>query len=255
VSIVFAAVAPHGGIIFPEEGGDVAAATHAGMEELGRRFAAAEPEAVVVFTPHNVHVEGHFAVVTSAWLDGGQPVALHVPVDRDLALACLEQIDGALAVSYGGNDPAEAEMPLDWGTSIPLSFLRDVPAVVISPARELPAEAHIAAGRAVAEAAGERPIAIVASADHGHAHDPDGPYGFDPAAAEYDGRIVEAISKDRLGELVTLDPAFVAAAKADSWWQLLMLQGAIGGLGLEVELLSYEAPTYFGMACAAWTVR
>ena len=26
-------------------------------------------------------------------------------------------------VSYGGNDPAEAEMPLDWGTEVPLRFL------------------------------------------------------------------------------------------------------------------------------------
>ncbi len=37
------------------------------MEELGRRFDAAAAEvAVIVVTPHNVHVEGHFAVVTAA---------------------------------------------------------------------------------------------------------------------------------------------------------------------------------------------
>ncbi len=42
------------------------------------------------------------------------------------------------------------------------------------------------------------------------------------------------------------------AAKADSFWQLLMLHGAIGD-GLEVELLSYEVPTYFGMLTASFT--
>jgi len=39
----------------------------------------------------------------------------------------------------------------------------------------------------------------------------------------------------------------VAAAKADSLWQLLMLQGASAG---RAELLAYAAPTYYGMAVA-----
>ena len=37
--------------------------THEALAELGRRFDAAAPEATIVMTPHNVHVEGHFAVV------------------------------------------------------------------------------------------------------------------------------------------------------------------------------------------------
>ena len=54
--ICFAAVAPHGDV-------DEAPELRAAMEELGRRCDAAEPEAAIVVTPHNVHVEGHFAVV------------------------------------------------------------------------------------------------------------------------------------------------------------------------------------------------
>ena len=41
-------------------------------------------------------------------------------------------------------------------------------------------------------------------------------------------------------------------ALADSFWQLLMLHGAIGE-SWEPELLSYEAPTYFGMLTAAYS--
>jgi len=33
-----------------------------------------------------------------------------------------------------------------------------------------------------------------------------------------------------------------------------MLHGALAG-GFDVELLSYEAPTYFGMACASYVPR
>jgi aromatic ring-opening dioxygenase LigB subunit len=93
-------------------------------------------------------------------------------------------------------------------------------------------------------------VAIVASADHGHAHSADGPYGFDPAAADFDGRIVALVESGRLDRLLELDPGLVADAKADSYWQLLLLAGALGGHGT-IELLSYEAPSYYGMLTAA----
>jgi aromatic ring-opening dioxygenase LigB subunit len=58
VSIVFACVAPHGDV-------DLAPELRVAMEELGRRSAAAAPEVAVVVSPHSVHVEGHFAIVTA----------------------------------------------------------------------------------------------------------------------------------------------------------------------------------------------
>jgi aromatic ring-opening dioxygenase LigB subunit len=63
---------------------------------------------------------------------------------------------------------------------------------------------------------------------------------------------VELVKANRLGGLLELDPAFVDAAKADSWWQMLMLHGALGDVDWRGEFLSYEAPTYFGMLCAAY---
>ena len=147
---------------------------------------------------------------------------------------------------------------MDWGVLIPLWVMGgrstpQVPAVVVSPARDRPLKEHVRAGRALARAAagsGKR-VALIASADHGHAHDPEGPYGFDPAAAAYDEAIVRLVREDRLSGLLELDPAFVDAAKADSWWQLAMLHGALGE-DWHGDFLSYEASTYFGMLCAAY---
>src|SRR5205823_10798163 len=160
--------------------------------------------------------------------------------------------------SFGANDPGLATAPMDWGVLIPLWFMGgrsdpQVPVVVVTPARDRSPEEHVSAGKALTQAAaasGKR-VALVASADHGHAHDSEGPYGFDPAAAEYDGQVVELVQGDRLSGLLKLDPALVEAAKADSWWQLLMLHGALGD-GWEGDFLSYEASTYFGMLCAAY---
>ena len=212
------------------------------MEELGRRFAAAAPEVAVVVTPHSVHVDGHFAVVTSAKVGEWE-------TDRDLAAALLESPLPILGVSYGGNDPATAEFPLDWGTEVPLSFLRAPRVVVVSPARDRPLEEHLQLGQVLASNTvlqGKR-VALIASADHGHAHEPDGPYGFDPAAAEYDARLQEILASERLDFLPLAELA--DRAKADSLWQLLVLQGAVGEAA-RADVLAYAAPTYYGMLVA-----
>jgi aromatic ring-opening dioxygenase LigB subunit len=146
-------------------------------------------------------------------------------------------------------------MPLDWGALIPLWFMgrEEVPVVVVSPARDLPPELHVRAGQVLAGATQKR-VALIASADHGHAHDPNGAYGFDPAAERYDRLVVELVRENRLEALLGLDEELVEAAKADSFWQMLMLHGALGD-AFDAELLSYEAPTYFGMLCAAYAPR
>jgi aromatic ring-opening dioxygenase LigB subunit len=252
--IALAAIAPHGDPAFAER-----SPTRAALEELGRRFEAARPETLVVLTPHNVHVEGSFGVVVAAALAGALDeldVALEVRTDRQLAGAVLGALRAeglpAAGLSFGSNDPELAEHPLDWGSLIPLWFLgRDArPVVVVSPARELPLVDHVRAGAAIAAGCEGRRVAIVASADHGHAHDRDGPFGFHPAAAEYDRRIVELVRENRLGDVLGLEP-LVEDAKADSLWQLAMLHGALGD-GFAAELLAYEAPTYFGLLVATY---
>jgi aromatic ring-opening dioxygenase LigB subunit len=252
--IVFGAIAPHGDPAFVE-----GSATRNGLEDLGRRLEEADPEVTIVVTPHNVHVEGAFAVVTAATIAGrlDEPdVSLTCRVDRDLANRVLDELRAqglpAVGISYGSNDLALAEMPMDWGVLIPLCFLGGErrPVVVVSPARERSLADHVTAGAAIAAATEGVRAALVASADHGHAHDPDGPFGYDAASAEYDERVVDLVTQNRLVELAALED-IVAAASADSLWQMVVLHGALGG-GFRADLLSYERPTYFGMLCASF---
>ena len=246
----------------------LAAATRKGMHTLGRMFTAARPEAVVIATPHNIHISGALGVVVSSrvagQLDGAPPsVALDVPTDSDLAWRVLASLLDAeipaVGISFGSNDPSTAVAPMDWGVLIPLWFMGGrheppVPVVVVTPARDLPATSHMGAGRAIAQAAeaSGRRVAFIASADHGHAHRKDGPYGFDEKAREYDQLVCEIVERNELDRLVEIEPRFVERAKADSWWQMLILAGATGD-GWRGKLISYEAPTYFGMLTAAYT--
>jgi len=254
--IVFAAIAPHGGPVFDQPD----APTRKGMEELGRRFAQAKPDAVIVATPHGLHADGHFAVVRSSRLEGDASqwtdadTHYEGPGEPELADACIAALRDAglpaLGVTFGSTAAGSSTMPLDWGALIPLWFMR-APAVVVTPCRALSNDDHVRAGRALAAASGERRIAFIASADHGHGHTTDGPYGFAAESADYDEQIQAIVRENRLAELAEWDPAFAVAAKADSFWQLLMLHGALGD-AFSAELLSYEAPTYFGMLTASF---
>jgi aromatic ring-opening dioxygenase LigB subunit len=237
--ICFACIAPHGDV-------DLAPELRAAMEELGRRSAAAAPEVAVVVTPHSVHVDGHYAVVTAGKAGKWE-------TDRELAARLLEAPLPISGVSYGGNDPATAEFPVDWGTEIPLEFMPAPKILVVSPSRDRPLEEHLQLGQVLASNSllqGKR-VALIASADHGHAHDPDGPYGFDPAAAVYDARLQEILASDRLDFLPLAE--LVEAAKADSLWQLVVLQGALGEAA-RADVLAYAAPTYYGMLVAEVSV-
>ncbi len=273
--LVFACIAPHGSIAIPEakpqDRPTLASATTAGMQELGRRFTAALPDVSIVLTPHNIHVEGAIAVIDAAAVSGdlaqwGSPIALRIPIDRELALSVRDAIRDAgipvVAVSYGANDAAAAVFPMDWAVLIPAHFMGgrstpQVPVAVVAPARDLADEVHVRAGQAIgrAAAASRKRVALIASCDHGHGHDAKGPYGFTPKSKEFDDAVVALIRGGNGPGFSRLGSAFAREAKADSYWQMLMLEGALGRDEWKGELLSYEAPTYFGMLCAAYAQR
>jgi aromatic ring-opening dioxygenase LigB subunit len=175
---------------------------------------------------------------------------------------------------YAGNRRDQSVMPLDWGILTPLWFLghdrnmpghgdvlaeppaEDVgpPAVIMTPSRSLPRYTLVEFGRAVAEAAtaDTRRIGFVASCDWGHRHTPAGPYGFHPEAAAVDSEVVDAVKANDLLRLIDLDEDRARDAAIDGLWQTLILGGALQLAPMNVELLSYEAPTYYGMLVAAW---
>jgi aromatic ring-opening dioxygenase LigB subunit len=285
MALVFAAIAPHGFPIIPELSDDAegALATRAAMEELGRRAAAAGVEALVIAGPHGVRVDGAICLADTARAAGtlawqGRHVELNVPVDGALtdAIATKARERGipiALA-GYAGNRRDQSVLPLDWGILTPLWFLghgrnmpghgdvladppaEDIgpPAVIVTPSRSLPRETLVDFGRAVAEvsAAEPRRIGFIASCDWGHAHAADGPYGFHSESARVDAEVVAAVQANDLMRLIELDEGRARDAAIDGLWQTLMLGGALDVTPMNVELLSYEAPTYYGMLVAVW---
>lgn len=271
--IVFACIAPHGGEIIPELAGanrDLFAPTRRAMEEIGRRMMSALPDTIIVLTPHGFRLDRYVSVVTAENAAGtleenGACVQASFACDRDLAVSILEGSRQAalpvVGVNFGAMEGPASRVELDWGALIPLWFMGARSAsrpriVLIGPNRAIPLSNMVQLGEIIADEAARsgRRVGLVASADQGHAHDIKGPYGFDPASAAYDQLIQDIVRRDDLARLLTLDLDFVEAAKPDSLWQMLALYGASRKVPMKGELLSYQVPTYFGMACAAYMV-
>jgi len=212
--LIFACIAPHGSMIIPllgEKGAEKALATRAAMEELGRRVAAAQPETLVVITPHGHRVDGCFSLLNNRRVQGtlgpepesnGHSFTLTFEVDKELNAAIVEEARAldvpAVRLSYAVPDETQFWQPLDWGVTVPLWFLGAMfhpqPRVVIAcPDRgNMPWELFPLFGLAIRKAAEtlDRRIAFIASADLGHAHDAQGPYGYDIASKEFDTALV-----------------------------------------------------------------
>lgn len=252
MGIVVGAVTPHGFPIIPELSDDAEGGmqTREAMQEMGRRFMAADPEAIFIVGPHGVRVNGSVSIAdvgrgagTLNW--GGRSVEMNIPVDMELTTAiskrARERGVPVAEVGYGGSNPAASVLPLDWGVMTPLWFaghgrnmtgkghvLADIhsgaldadqgpPAIIANPSRLIPREMNVEFGRAVAEvaeASGKR-VGFIASCDWSHSHSEAGPYGFHPDASRMDEMVVQAVKDNEPSRLIDLDDQFVKNAAID----------------------------------------
>ncbi len=259
--IVFACIAPHGGHLLPGPGQpSPVPQCRAAMAELSRLFQQAQPDSVAVLTPHGIGVEGRMSLgVTARGYGELDDLTMSVETDLDLAsLWAYKATERGIPVAPLAGKTPDIPLPLDWGVTIPLFLLlppgETLPTVVACPARELSRPQLIDWGEALVEAADElgRRVALVVSADQGHGHAVDGPYGFTPVSAQYDRAMREAIEADDLPRLLDWPETFAEDALADSYWQTLSLIGVQKRVPLRARFLAYEVDHYFGLLCAAF---
>jgi len=274
VPLVYACIAPHGGEVVPALAGKklrLFAPTRRAMKVLARDMGRAKPDTIVVATPHNLRLQKHIGVVTAQYSSGsvseGQnTIRLRAACDVPLAMRVVEEAENlglpVVAANYGALEGPLSNLAMDWGTLIPLRFfLRGTrmksKIVIVTPSRGIPLKGNYEFGSAVARVVSKerKRVAFVASADQAHAHKKSGPYGFDSRAAEYDRRVADAVRQDALQRIMEFDPDFIEGAKPDSLWQMAMLAGVLSVVPMKGEILSYQAPTYFGMLCVGYRPR
>lgn len=281
--LVAAGIAPHGFPLIPvlSEDADGAMETRHAMQQLGNAFRGAGVEAVVIAGPHGIRVDGAFAIVDAARFAGtlrwnGRIAEVNAPCDRTLVdqVATTAEKDGlpVARVSFAGNRADQAVTPLDWGSMVPLWFLghdQNVPgsgdvlatapddgdaptSVLVTPSRSLTWSSMVDFGRCLGKVltSDSRNVGFIASCDWAHTHRDDGPYGFHESAERVDAFVVDALRRNRPFDLLQLEPQDVQDAAIDGLWQTLMLAGVQEVVPLKIDVLSYEAPAYYGMVVA-----
>lgn len=244
MSILAAYAVPHPPLIIPavgrgEERG--IASTVAACKEVARRIAAAEPDVIVVTSPHAPLYRDAFHVTSDAELDGSMRQfyapreRVEARIDQELARAVSEGCTEA-GIPVAGSTWRDREM--DHATFIPLWFVDKAyraagkePAyrVVRIGLSGLSFETHRQVGRIVARAVatlGRRAV-FVASGDLSHKLKEDGPYGFAPEGPQFDARIAELFSTGELEGLFAFDERFCDRAAECGLRSFQIMAGAL----------------------------
>jgi aromatic ring-opening dioxygenase LigB subunit len=265
MSLIYACIAPHAGDLIPEtvEDQNIVQLTRASMQEMGEHLQALNPEVIIIANPHGFRVQNalSISIAERAVADWSPGVKLEFEMDSSLANKIADKAEEmnvpVVRYIYGASGGPECFIPLDWGAVVPLYFMghrfEPKPKIVhLSPMRLLPFMTHYEFGRAIGRVIkkSDARIAFIASADQGHAHDANGPYGFDPAAAQYDAWMQDVIRSNRLDDLLSADPQLVENGKPDSLWPTLILAGVLKENPMMAKFLSYEVNVYFGILCA-----
>ena len=269
----YACIMPHGRDIIPQLAArktkHLFAKTRESVRKIARDIREVRPDTIVIASPHNLRLQDKIGIVTSENTTGqlngprGKKVNLSLKCDREFAQDLLQESTRkhlpVVGANYGTAEGPASDMPMDWGTLVPMWFVAKeervkAKTVIVTPSREIPLRQNIALGTTIAEIAEkkEKRIVFIASADQAHAHKRSGPYGYHSSAAKYDEFVSQAIRKNRIESISRLKKRFIEDAKPDSLWQMAMLAGLTRVVKMRGSLLSYDVPTYYGMICASF---
>ena len=271
MSISIAIAVPHPPLIVPAVGrGEEARIqdTIDAYREAAQAVVAAEPDCIVITSPHAPMFRDAFHITTGERLEGSM-AQFRAPQER-LEARCDNEL--AEAIMQAANDAgifavtrARYGATMDHATYVPLYFIREAYHVAVPDAvNDVPCpivriglsgfsyETHRALGGIIARTAETlgRRIAFVASGDLSHKLLAEGPYGFAPEGPVFDERIGQIFSSGDLEGLFAFDEAFCDAAAECGLRSFQIMAGAIAGCGFESRLLSNEGPFGVGYAVA-----
>lgn len=265
MSIISGYIVPHPPLIIPEVGrGDEAliADTVTGFQQIAAETAALSPETLVISSPHApmyrdyLHISGGSKASGDFARFRAPQVSMGIDYDEPFVQSL---ISAAQTERIPCGSEGDLEPKLDHGTLIPLYFMQKAwqqdkpfPKVVRVGLSGLSLETHYQLGKIIAATAAglNRKVVFIASGDLSHRLKKDGPYGFAAEGPQFDHAITGIIKGSDLRKFVSLDPRLAEKAGECGWRSFAILAGAMDGVKVKTELLSYEGPFGVGYAVA-----
>ncbi len=255
---------PHPPILLPNVGrgeekkiSDIDAA----MKEAASAIVHANPETVVIISPHAPAYTDYIQVSSSPRLKGSM-AAFNDPADafniendlelvREIDRLCKEEnfAMGTLGVQDG---------TLDHGTMVPLYYLDkalDGKKYVRVSVGGLSNLDHYKAGMLIAEAADNlgRRIAVIGSGDLSHCQNPNSHYGFKPCGPKYDSMIMNQMGKGDFLALIETPEKIADDAMACGHKSFAMMAGMFDGYKPKANPLAHSAEFGVGYGVVTYT--
>ena len=230
--------------------------------EAARRIGEAEPETIVLISPHQIMYTDYFHISPGKGAGGdfgrfrAGEVKTKVSYDTDFVekLCGLAQKKALPAGTYG-----ERDQKLDHGTMVPLYFVdqywKDYRLVRIG-LSGLPLTKHYALGQCIRETADAlgRKTVVIASGDLSHCLKEDGPYGYKEEGPVYDRHIMEVMGNADFGRLLEFPEDFCEKAGECGHRSFTIMAGALDETKVTAQKLSYEGSFGVGYGICCYTV-
>ncbi len=272
-NIVFAGIAPHPPIIVDQVGegqNHDAQKTIAAMRQWAKKLKEANPDLIIIITPHGNLFQDAIAIHGSPILKGnfsnfGVKGTLyefknHEEMQKQIVLKAKEKGYSMVEVNDTSTYRYGLKKDLDHGVLVPLDFLSKeavhVPLVVISMSLLDNLELY-KFGMLIEEviADSQYNVALIASGDLSHRLTRTAPAGYDPAGRDFDLIILEKAKTGQLIEVMNIDEDLVERAGECGLRPIIMLAGALDRYKITSDIISYEGPYGVGYLVAAFNIE
>lgn len=265
MAILGAFIVPHPPLIIPEVGKGEEKKVQKTIDsyhEIARQIAELKPDTIIITTPHSILYSDYFHISPGSGAKGNlgrfgvRELSFSVDYDEEFVEE-LEALSERKQIEAG--TLGERDKSLDHGTMVPLYFinqyLKDYKLVRVG-LSGLPVTDHYRLGRCIKETADKlkRRIVFVASGDLSHKLKEDGPYGYTEEGVEFDKKITEAMREGDFLSFLTFSPDFCEAAAECGLRSFIIMAGALNGLSVKPEFLSYEGTFGVGYGVCAYKI-
>jgi len=262
MGVVMGCIVPHPPIIIPEIGGgreEEAISTIKAMWKLKDIVGAKKPELFFIISYHYEAMGVAKARKLKGSMRSWGAMGVEMEFDNDLeAVRILEEECERAGIPI--KSIGDRSYDLDHGVMVPMYFLAEalkgIPMVPLT-FSWLPLKSHFEFGRAIRRASErlDKRVLVVASGDLSHRLTPGAPAGFDPLGKVFDKKLVDALKELDIKEILDMDPDLIERAGECGLRSIVILLGAIEGLPLKHEILSYEGPFGVGYLVAYFDVQ
>lgn len=259
-NILITAISPHPPIIIPEVGksetGKVEQ-TIISLQSLSKKIVEANPETIVIVTPHSYFNPHFFNIYMDKNLAGdfskfGAPTA-KISFENDTEF--VETLDMQSKEFFNGLNKMPPQTSLDHGSAVPLYYLAEAgykgKITVVNYSAFAPEE-HAYFGQIIRRTAHSlnRKIAFIASGDLSHRLTPSAPGGYDSEAHFFDEIVADNISKGDYTGIMDINSELRERAGECGFNSIMVALGVIDKKPQHNEVLSYEAPFGVGYLVA-----